>query len=141
MTRAERLTYLLISFTMFLATTALAANKCALHVHSTAMVGERQLPAGEYTVQWEGAGPDVELKIILHDRVIAEVPAKVIPLDQPPREDAAALGTGGAGGRKLLEIRVSGKKFFLQIAPQTASVTLSQQPSRICPHCQPAFPW
>ena len=141
MARAERLTYLLINFTMFLATTAFAANKGSLHVQSTAMVGERQLPAGEYTVQWEGAGPDVELEIKLHDRVIAEVPAKVIPLDQPPREDAVALGTDGDGGRKLLEIRFSGKKFFLQIAPQTASTTLAQSPSRICPHCQPEFPW
>jgi hypothetical protein len=95
MTRAETLRYLLISFTMFLATTAFAATKGFLYVQSTAMVGERRLPAGEYTVQWEGAGPDIELKIKLHDRVIDAVRAKVIPLDQPPREDAAALGTGG----------------------------------------------
>ena len=140
MKRGGRLTYLLISFTMFLATTAFAANKGFLHVQSTAMVGERRLAAGEYTVQWEGAGPDVELKIKLHDRVIAAIPAKVIPLDQPPREDAAALGTGGDGGRELLEIRFSGKKFFLQIAPRTASTTL-RLPSLICPHCEPEFPW
>ena len=141
MRRAGRLTYLLISLTMLSATAALAANKGSLHVPSTAMVGERELPAGEYTVQWEGAGPDVELKIKLHDRVIAAVPAKVIPLDQPSREDAAALGTYADGGRKLLEIRLSGKRFFLQIAPQIVSTTLAQPPSRICPHCQPEFPW
>ena len=140
MKRAGRLTYLLISFTMFLATTAFAANKGSLHVQSTTMAGDTQLPAAEYTVQWEGAGPDVELKIKLQNRVIATVPAKVIPLDQPPREDAAVLGTDGDGGRKLLEIRFSGKKFFLQIAPQTGSTTSSQSPS-ICPDCEPKFSW
>ena len=140
MKRAGRLTYLLISFTMFLATTAFAANKGSLHVQSTTMAGETQLPAGEYTLQWEGAGPDVELKIKIQNRVIATVPAKVIPLDQPSREDAAVVGTDGDGDPKLLEIRFSGKRFFLQIAPQTASTSLPQ-PSSICPDCQPELPW
>jgi hypothetical protein len=140
MKRAGRLIYLLISFTMSLATAAFAADEGSLHIQSATMAGEVQLPRGEYTVQWEGAGPDVELKIKLHNRVIATVRAQVIPLDQPPREDAVALGTDGDGRRNLLEIRFSGKKFLLQIAPQIASTTL-RQPSLICPHCEPEFPW
>ena len=140
MKRAGRLIYLLISFAMSLATAAFAADEGSLHIQSATMAGEAQLPRGEYTVQWEGAGPDVELKIKLHNRVIATVRAQVIPLDQPPREDAAVLGTDGDGRRNLLEIRFSGKKFLLQIAPQTASTTLRQS-SLICPHCEPEFPW
>jgi hypothetical protein len=139
MKRAGRLTYLLISFMMFLATTAFAANEGSLHIQSTTMAGETQLRAGEYTVQWEGGGPDVELKIKLHNRVIATVPAEMIRLDQPSREDEAILDDDG--GRKLLEIRFLGKKFVLQIAPQTDSTTLPRSASRICPHCQPEFPW
>ena len=69
MKRAERITYALMSFAMLFATTAFAANKGSLHVQSTTMAGTTQLPAGEYTVQWEGPGPDVELKIKLHNRV------------------------------------------------------------------------
>ena len=82
MKRARRITYALMSFAMLFATTAFAANKGSLHIQSTTMAGKTQLPAGEYTVQWEGAGPDVELKIKLHNRVKGTVPAKVIPLDQ-----------------------------------------------------------
>ena len=98
------------------------------------MAGKTLLPAGEYTVQWEGAGPDVELTIKLDNRVKATVPAKVIPLDQPLREDAAVLDTDGNGGRRLLGIRFSGKKFFLQIEP--ASTTLADPPLLI-PECCP----
>jgi len=140
MKRAGRITYALISFAMLSAATAFAANKGSLHVQSTTMAGKTQLPAGEYTVQWEGAGPDVELKIKLHDRVKATVPAKVIPLDQPLREDAAILDTDGNGGLRLLEIRFSGKKFFLQIEPQSASTTCADPPLLI-PECESALPW
>jgi hypothetical protein len=138
MKRAGRTIYALMSFALLFATTAFAANKGALHVQSTTMVGKTQLSAGEYTVQWEGAGPDVELTIKLHSRVKATVPAKVIPLDQPLRDDAAILDTDGNGGRRLLEIRFSGKKFLLQIEP--ASTTLADPPLLI-PECASPLPW
>jgi len=125
---------------MLFATTAYAANKGSLHVQSTTMAGQTRLPAGEYTVQWEGAGPDVELKIRLHNRVKAMVPARVIPLDQPLREDAAILDTDGNEGQRLLEIRFSGKKFFLQIEQQSASTTCADPPVLI-PECESALPW
>ena len=140
MKRTGRITYALMSFAMFFATTAYAANKGSLHVQSTTMAGQTQLAAGEYTAQWEGAGPDVELKIKLHNRVKAAVPAKVIPLDQPLSKDAAILDTDGNGGRRLLEIRFSGKKFFLKVEPQAASTTCPDMPLLI-PECESALPW
>ena len=140
MRRARRITYALMSFAMLFATTAFAADKGSLHVQSTTMAGTTLLHAGEYTVQWEGPGPDVELKIKLHNRVKATVPAKVIPLDQPLREDAAILDNDGNGGRRLLEIRFFGKKFFLQIEPQSAS-TACGDPPLLIPECESALPW
>ena len=140
MRTAGRITYALMSFAMLFATTAFAADKGSLHVQSTTMAGTTQLPAGEYTVQWEGPGPDVELKIKRHNRVKATVPAKVIPLDQPLREDAAILDTDGNGDRRLLEIRFLGKKFFFQIEPQSASTTCADPPLLI-PECESALPW
>jgi hypothetical protein len=138
MKRAGRITYALMSFAMLFATTACAANKESLYVQSTTMAGETQLPAGEYTVQWDGAGPEVELKIKVHNRVKTTVPAKVIPLDQPLVEDEAVLDRDGDGGQSLLGIRFSGKKFFLQIEP--ASTTLADPPLLI-PECESALPW
>jgi hypothetical protein len=125
MKNAGRLTYVLISFTMLFATAALAANKGHLQIRSATMVGETQLPAGEYSVQWEGTGPDVELKIKRDNKVKATVSAKVMPLDQPFQANAVLLDTDGDGSRKLREIRFSGKKFFLQIEPQSDEMNAS----------------
>jgi hypothetical protein len=138
MKRAERITCALMSSAMLLATSACAANKESLYVQSTTMAGKTQLPAGKYTVQWKGAGPDVELKIKLHSRVKATVPAKVIPLDEPLVEDEAVLESDGDGGQRLLGIRFLGKKFFLQVEP--AWTTLAD-PRLVIPECESAVPW
>jgi hypothetical protein len=126
MKRPGKLAYVLMTIVMFFTSTAFAANKGALYVHSPTMAGDTRLPAGEYTVQWEGAGPDVELKIKLDNRVEATVPAKVIPLDHPFGYDETVLSPDGAGDRRLLEIRLSGKKFFLQIQPESTSTAFPQ---------------
>jgi hypothetical protein len=64
----------------------------------------------------------------------------VIPLDQPLVEDEAVLGSDGDGGQRLLGIRFSGKKFFLQVEPQSASTTLADPPLLI-PECESALFW
>jgi hypothetical protein len=137
MKSAGRITYWLIGFTMLFATTACTTNKGSLHVRSTTMVGETQLPAGEYRVQWDGHGPEVELKIKRANRLRATVPAKVIPLDEPSRGDAAVMDIDGDGHRNLREIRLSGQKLFIQIDPPVASVTLPQDS---CPECECGLP-
>lgn len=55
--RTCRFTSVLIGFAMLLTANAFAANKGSMQVQSPVMVGETQLPAGDYTVQWEGTGP------------------------------------------------------------------------------------
>jgi hypothetical protein len=57
-----------------------------------------------------------------------------------PASHAAILDTDGNGGRRLLEIRFSGKKFFFQIEPQSASTTCADPPLLI-PECESELPW
>jgi hypothetical protein len=102
------------------------------------LAGETQLPAGEYTLEWAGHGPQVELKIKRGNRVKATVPATVIPLDHPSNGDTAVLDIDSNGGRTLSEIRFSRKKFFLRIDPPVATTTLPQEP---CPECECGAPW
>ena len=54
--------------------------------------------------------------------------------------DAAIPDTDGNGDRRLLEIRFSGKKFSLQIEPQSASTTCADPPLLI-PECGSVLPW
>ena len=61
--RTSKFTGVLIGFAMLLTANAFAANKGSMQVQSPVIVDETQLPAGDYTVQWEGTGPDLELTI------------------------------------------------------------------------------
>src|SRR5260221_11921933 len=77
--RTSNFTGVLIGFAMLLTANAFAANKGSMQVQSPVMVGETQLPAGHFTVQWEGTGPDLEQTIKLDRKVKATVLAKLVP--------------------------------------------------------------
>jgi hypothetical protein len=83
------------------------------------MVGETQLPAGDYTVQWEGTGPDLELTIKRDRKVKATVPATLVPENSAFDQNATIIHVESDGSRKLIAIQPSGKRFMLQIEPQT----------------------
>ena len=104
---------------MLLTANAFAANKGSMQVQSPVMVGDTQLPGGEYTVQWEGSGPDIELTIIRDKKVIVTVPAKLVPENSALDQNATIIRVESDGSRKLIAIRLSGKSFTLQIEPQT----------------------
>jgi hypothetical protein len=117
--RTSRFTSALIGFAMLLTASAFAANKGSMQLKSPVMVGETQLPAGYYSVQWEGTGPDVELTIRRDRKVKATVPAKLVPENSAFDQNAAIIQVESDGSRKLIAIRLSGKRFTLQIDPQT----------------------
>jgi hypothetical protein len=104
---------------MLLTANAFAADKGSMQVKSPVMVGETQLPAGDYTVQWEGTGPDLELTIKRGRKVKATVPARLVPENSAFDQNATIIRVESDGSRKLIAIRLSGKRFTLQIEPQT----------------------
>ena len=56
---------LLLGLALLLATSVFAAtNKGSMQVTDPLTVNGKQLPAGDYTVKWDGAGPNVELNIL-----------------------------------------------------------------------------
>lgn len=90
-----------------------------MQVQSPVMVGETQLPAGDYSVQWEGTEPDLELTIKRDRKVKATVPAKLVPENSAFDQNATIIRAESDDSRKLVAIRLSGKKFTLQIEPQS----------------------
>jgi len=112
--RTSNFTGVLIGFAMLLTANAFAANKGSMQVQSPVLVGETQLPAGDYTVQWEGTGPDLELTI-KRDR---KVKAKLVPENSAFDQTATIIHVESDGSRKLTAIRLSGKRFTLQIQSQ-----------------------
>jgi hypothetical protein len=112
---------LLLGLALLLATGAFAAaNKGSLQLPSTVTVSGTQLSAGEYSVKWDGTGPNVELNILQGSKVVATTPARLVDLSQKQSADNALVKTNADGTRSLAEIRFSGKKYALAIGSETA---------------------
>jgi hypothetical protein len=113
---------LLLGSALLLATSVFAANKGSLQVSDSVTVNGKQIPAGEYTVKWEGNGPNVELNILRGKNVVATVPARMVDLDRVQDRDSAVSVVGNDGRKSLSEIRFSGKKYGLAINAESAKV-------------------
>jgi hypothetical protein len=106
---------LVTGLALLLASSAFAASKGELTLLSPATVNGTNLKAGDYKLQWDGTGTDVQVTILQGKNVIAKVPAKVVDLSAPSPNNAAVLNTGENGARTLAGARFSGKKYALQI--------------------------
>jgi len=112
---------LLLGLALLLATSVFAANnKGTLQISAPVTVNGKQLPAGDYTVRWDGAGPNVELNILRGKNVVATVPARMVDLDQSPNRDSVVTNVNSDGRKSLNEIRFSGKKYALAINAESA---------------------
>jgi len=106
---------LLLGSALLLATSAFAANKAQLHLQSTTTVNGTQLKAGDYKIQWDGTGPNVELSIFQGKNVIAKTSAKLIDLPSPASNDAAVVKKNDDGTASLAGVRFEGKKYALDL--------------------------
>jgi hypothetical protein len=115
-------TSLLLGAAMFVSVTAFAAEKEIVETRETMTVNGNQLPAGKYTVTWEGSGPSVELKFLKGKNVVTTVPAQIV--------NSKTVVPGGIVTKRdnssvaLTQIRPEGKKYVLTIgaeAVQTAA--------------------
>lgn len=112
---------LLLGLALLLATSVFAANnKGSMQVTDSVTVNGKQLPAGEYTIKWDGAGPNVELNILRGKNVVATVPARMVDLEHSPNRDSVITNVNSEGRKSLNEIRFSGKKFALAINAESA---------------------
>jgi hypothetical protein len=114
---------LLLGLALLLATSAFAAeNKGSLQLPNAVTVSGKQLSAGEYSVKWDGNGPNVELNILQGKKVVATTSARLIDLSQKSSLDNALVKNNADGTRSLSEIRFSGKKYALAIGNESDSM-------------------
>ncbi len=106
---------LIMGLALLLASSAFAANKASLSLMSPATVNGTQLKPGDYSLQWDGAGPNVDVSIMQGKKVLAKVPAKVVDLGTTSTNNAAIVNKGENGTNALAGARFAGKKFGLEI--------------------------
>ena len=116
---------LLLGMALLLATGAFAASKGSLQVQDPVTVSGKQLSAGDYQLQWEGSGPNVEVNILRGKKVVATVPARLVDINQSPSSNASIVRKNADGSRTLTEVRFSGKKYALAIGEDTAKAETS----------------
>jgi hypothetical protein len=115
----------IVSASLLIAASALAGNtnKSSLHLDETVTVAGRQLPAGDYRVEWEGSGPNVQLSISSHSQTPVQVPARVVPETVSNQGNAFSTTDDKDGTKVLTTIYPDGKKFDLEIGSQAGAAT------------------
>jgi hypothetical protein len=112
---------LLLGLSLLLATSVFAAsNKGSLQTMSPVTVNGTTLPAGDYSLKWEGTGSNVQLNILKGSKVVATTPARLVDTNQSPSSNQAVLKGNNDGTQSLSEVRFGGKKYELQIGESTA---------------------
>jgi len=104
-----------LGLALLLASSAFATTKGSLQLSNPVTVNGTRLKPGDYKVQWEGTGPNVELSIMQGNKVLAKVPAHVIDLGTPAANNAAVTQKSDSGSNSLAGIRFQGKKFALEL--------------------------
>ena len=106
---------LVLGMAVLLACSAFAATKGDLNLLTAVTVNGTTLKPGDYKLQWDGSGPNVEVSVMQGKNVLAKVPAKVVDLDSPAQNTAAVVKNNDDGTATLIGARFEGKKFALEI--------------------------
>lgn len=114
---------------LLVATTAFAANKASLELSDPVSVSGHQLAAGQYQLKWDGTGSNVELNIVSKGKVVATVPARVVELTRPDRDDRYRMVKNDDGTTSLTEIHFSGKKYSLALGEDSAAAASTPKDS------------
>jgi hypothetical protein len=118
-----KLTAGLLAFSLLLAAGAIAgnSNRGTLKVDETITVAGKQLPAGEYQVEWTGSGPTVEVSISGYKGSVEKVPAQLVPLKKAEPANGYSISTDQAGNKALTGILFGGKKYQLSFGDASAT--------------------
>jgi hypothetical protein len=108
-----------------LATAAFAANKASVQFSDPVAVGGKALAAGNYTVTWEGNGPNVDVSIAHGKEVVAKTSARLLDLPKASNRNALVTKSNPDGTRSLTQIQLEGKKFALELGESTSQADAS----------------
>jgi TolA-binding protein len=113
---------LILGLAVLLASSAFAATKVHFQLSTQTIVNGTTLKPGEYNLQWEGSGPNVEVSIMQGKKVLAKTNAKIVDLSSPSQNDAAVVKDNGDGTTSLAGARFSGKRFALDLSESSESM-------------------
>jgi hypothetical protein len=96
------------------------SHKSSFEIGAPTQVNGTTLPAGEYTAQWEGSGPAVQVNILQGKKVVATAPAQLVALESKASDTQAEVLNGTNGERELTALQFAGKKVSLKLGAESA---------------------
>jgi len=115
----------LLTMLVLFAVGAFAASKGGLQLQHPTNVGGKQLATGTYSVQWDGIGDQVALKVFQGKKEVASTSAHVVKMDHPANYDQTITTAGSDGNSALTEIRFRGKTFALKLSGEAGGSSSS----------------
>ncbi len=106
---------LILGVALLLASSAFAANKANFTFNDPTTVNGTKLKAGDYKLEWDGTGSEVQVSFIQGKKVVAKVPAKLVDLNSNSQNDAAVVNNNGDGTTTLTALRFAGKRYSLEL--------------------------
>jgi hypothetical protein len=99
---------ILVALFLMALSVAVAApkNKKSINISEPTLVGSVALQPGEYTVEWNGTGSDVQVSFSRGKNTFVTVPA-TLEAAQNPNEVACAYHVDESGARSLVAIETS----------------------------------
>src|SRR6202035_3094045 len=92
---------------------AAPATKGTLKLFEPVTVQGQQLAPGQYTVEWNGEGPNVELNITNSNgkQAVASIPARVVPVGAKNPASGYTSAKQGDGSTALTDVFFQGKAY------------------------------
>jgi hypothetical protein len=95
-----------LSATLLSNVSAAASSKTAINLVEPTIVGSVILPSGEYKIEWNGPGPEVQVSFTQGSKTVAVVPATVQAVRNPVNL-SLMYHTEQSGTRSLVEIETN----------------------------------
>jgi hypothetical protein len=130
MSKMSRIGITLCGAALLLAASAFAGdtNKGTLRLDEKVTIAGTSLDPGNYKVEWNGNGPDVQVNVLKGHETVATFPAHLQQEANPMRSDGYGSADQPNGGKTLTAIYFGGKHYALQVEPSTAQQQSGNNP-------------
>jgi hypothetical protein len=123
---------LLVGAALVFSTGAFAgdANKGKLHLEDRIIIDGTPVNPGNYTVEWTGTGPSVQVTLWHGKQTVVTFPAHITEQPTPNHDGAYSSATAPDGSSRLTAIYISGKRTALELEQNQANSQSGMSDSR-----------
>ncbi|HSY90165.1 MAG TPA: hypothetical protein VK812_02275 [Candidatus Binatus sp.] len=83
---------------------AASKNAHSVEISDAVQIGGTELKPGNYKVEWEGTGPEVQVSFLQNGKTVATAPGTLKTNDDRVKQNAIVIEPAGAGTSTLKEI-------------------------------------